>query len=479
MHFFFITLDLVDSKRIPAVARSIFYSAALVSLAGVLQYLFRFHLLELWVKENPNIIRINSTFSDPNSLGTYLVTIGCFGIFAYLSKLSTARKLDIVLVAVIFAALVFTASRAAWGAAFLTLFIFPAALRKSSLNPSSHFRGPLLWIAKYGLYVAAIILVIVFVAAVIGNYADKRPGSLAKVALTTLNPRLPLDQILKGRVELWWIAIDVFKHYPVFGYGLGSVPKRSLSVPYLIAYPENTHNYFLQILAETGILGFLLFCAVIFVVFRIATRRIQFAKTDEFVITYGLLFGLLAFLLTSQTGHPLLLLKLQLIFWGFIGILFVESNSDNNLTVRFPRIPFILLLVILPLLGISQIRSILDSRHIPSYEYGYYAWETDIGRKTYRWTGKEAISIMEAHGNVLSFYLRNFNPDVKKRPMLTSIYLNDELLETVTFSDTDWKQVKYLLPGLKTTGTYDFYELNRRAPSSHGIRTIKGSLELP
>ena len=67
--FFFISLDVLNSEtKIRRAASTIFYSALLVSILGLLQYGFHFRLLAFWLKENPNLIRINSTMDDPNSL---------------------------------------------------------------------------------------------------------------------------------------------------------------------------------------------------------------------------------------------------------------------------------------------------------------------------------------------------------------------------------------------------------------------------
>lgn len=55
-----------------------------------------------------------------------------------------------------------------------------------------------------------------------------------------------------GRTKMWAIAIDYFKQNPIIGLGWGRFSAVNL-------HEWNAHNIYLQILAETGIVGFLVF----------------------------------------------------------------------------------------------------------------------------------------------------------------------------------------------------------------------------
>ena len=62
--------------------------------------------------------------------------------------------------------------------------------------------------------------------------------------------------ILNGREGLWKIALDMFNSNPFFGQGFGSYAEYSAD---LDAITTSAHNYYLQVLAELGIVGLVLY----------------------------------------------------------------------------------------------------------------------------------------------------------------------------------------------------------------------------
>lgn len=66
-----------------------------------------------------------------------------------------------------------------------------------------------------------------------------------------------------GRFDLWEQAIDMWLESPVFGSGMSSFYDR---------YHGAVHNSYLQVLAETGLVGFLLYLMVIVTAVRIGRR---------------------------------------------------------------------------------------------------------------------------------------------------------------------------------------------------------------
>ena len=77
------------------------------------------------------------------------------------------------------------------------------------------------------------------------------------------------NRIFVHRPELFRAAWFIFVKYPLFGVGQGNFLSRSFDYEltqstYLVAYQgDNAHNYFLQTLAETGLVGALTFAAVL------------------------------------------------------------------------------------------------------------------------------------------------------------------------------------------------------------------------
>ncbi|MFC1677019.1 O-antigen ligase family protein [Planctomycetota bacterium] len=68
-----------------------------------------------------------------------------------------------------------------------------------------------------------------------------------------------VEQGASGRFDLWKQAISMFFKSPIWGNGLGS---------YFSVYGKVTHNTYVQLLAETGVIGAVLYCFVIFLALR-------------------------------------------------------------------------------------------------------------------------------------------------------------------------------------------------------------------
>jgi O-antigen ligase len=76
-----------------------------------------------------------------------------------------------------------------------------------------------------------------------------------------------------GRTALWTVAQRMIEAHPVDGVGIGNFPLRSVDFlvrpgalnndSYVVEEPLEAHNIYLQLLAETGIVGFLLFAGVV------------------------------------------------------------------------------------------------------------------------------------------------------------------------------------------------------------------------
>lgn len=111
-------------------------------------------------------------------------------------------------------------------------------------------------------------------------------------------------EITNGRIWFWEYALEQFKEHPIFGLGWGgfkhsyftAIGHYSSTSQYV-----DTHNTFLQILCEQGIVGILLFAGAVFGTFFITWKRLQtWRKTNasvpaEWTYRYALSLGIQAF----------------------------------------------------------------------------------------------------------------------------------------------------------------------------------------
>jgi len=163
---------------------------------------------------------------------------------------------------------------------------------------------------------------ILAVIAIISLYAKVQHKSIAKkillpivaisiliLTLITVIPeaatpfmRLTLDgggDITSGRSHLYSVAIELFKEKPILGWGLGS---------FAGFQDMGTHNVYLQLLCETGIIGALVFVLILVSNLLVVNKAIKnYSLQNRNTDTY-LLFSLyvqIFYIAYGMTGNPL------------------------------------------------------------------------------------------------------------------------------------------------------------------------------
>ena len=216
-------------------------------------------------------LKINSTLSDPNDLAFLLLTTLSFsmalltGRTGWLNRLIGATCVPAVLVAI-----TYTQSR---GAVLGVLAVF----------------------ATYGLLFvrSKTVLIIVGLAGIIALYLAM--GIAERMSRAA--PADGLDPSAAGRLVFWITALKAALLHPVTGVGLANFSWFN----YLqTGQYMNTHNTWLQVLAETGIPGLVLFVLMIARAFRTSLRAhriLSAAKIRSPVqpVAYGLVAAIAGF----------------------------------------------------------------------------------------------------------------------------------------------------------------------------------------
>lgn len=156
-------------------------------------------------------------------------------------------------------------------------------------------------VIKIGLLLSILIVILIFVfpesAAPILRFIARQNG----------------DQT-SGRIPLYINAIGLFKQRPLLGWGSGS---------FAFLYGIGTHNIYLQLLAENGILGFLLFSSIIVFNLSNTIKKLRlYCSSNTNDSNVYLLFSLyiqLFFIVYGITGNPL--------NDGFILIIYLTASS--------------------------------------------------------------------------------------------------------------------------------------------------------
>ena len=323
--YFFLTNNLRSRDSIVKAVTVILISSAVVAGYGIFQYFTGFHLLPYWVRANPNLARINSTFLSPHSLGAYLLlTIFLVGCFLW-TQTGWKRLPLALLLGGLGLCLIFSAARSAWfslllvSAGVLVVGLVGRAVISLKKEPMGKYRRKI--IIAFLIFLS-IFLISTLSLAIKSNLRTGREQSYYQVLLSTLNPSNSLNNILKGRIDFWKAAVKMVREKPVLGQGIGSYYWR-LPVYYGRSIQENAHSYYLQTWAELGTLGLAVFVWILVVILRSGIKLLLQVKERywKFLIL-GLTSGILGFLLICLADHPLVSLEMQFVFWSFVGILF-------------------------------------------------------------------------------------------------------------------------------------------------------------
>jgi O-antigen ligase len=265
----------------------------------------------------------------------------------------------------------------------------------------------------------------------------------AAAALWVLSPQgrniNPSSAVLI-RFDMARVALTLAADNPVFGVGLGQffdLAGTYTTIP-LYRTGENAHNNFLQVLAELGVPGLLLFLLVIGSAIRQGWRR-----SMPFDPQSGMLTGLLAFLATCIGGHPLLVLHAAYPFWLAIGVMGASGEARPGSR----RLALITLLAVALLAGSLPFRAAAAVRaaNLENTSIGFSIWHRDSGGLRYRWAGGRSSFFVPASARAVRIPLRH-GPEAPD-PIEVRILLDGREANRVRLSaNRGWQNVLLLIP---------------------------------
>lgn len=155
------------------------------------------------------------------------------------------------------------------------------------------------------------------------------------------------------RLEFWSNTIESIKENPIFGIGLGNWKIKSIYYykDKLIEYtvPYHAHNDFLQISAEVGIIGFILFYLFngCLLVYKIRKGEVVKQKNLLFLLTLSIGIFLLDSNLNFPLARPIIIINLLII---------ISTTFDWTKDYKKPiKINKLIISIIILILGISSI----------------------------------------------------------------------------------------------------------------------------
>lgn len=256
-------------------------------------------------------IRANAFAASPMSLAGFL-SIMIPGMFILVLKSDDIKEKTIfsIVFSLSLIALVANATRGAWIASLISIIL-----------ATIFYFDNIKIILKYLLVIIAIILITV----ANNDEVKTRINSITDFSY----------QSNSERVLLWKSSYNMFKDKPIFGIGLGQFTAKYQSEYILPEAKErklgHAHNNFMQMLGETGLIGFLGFCTM-FSYFMFSVFR--FWKKDGEVVSLIILSGTVGLLIQGLTEFNFGNSAVMKLYWFFMGLTlqyyFIKKKLDKE-----------------------------------------------------------------------------------------------------------------------------------------------------
>lgn len=162
-----------------------------------------------------------------------------------------------------------------------------------------------------------------------------------------------------GRIGFWLNALDYVSQHPIFGCGLGNW--KLVSIPYVkettneLIVPYHAHNDFVEMTADLGIPGGILFVALFVILLIYFLRHWASTATIKFklIVVFSFL-ALVPYFVDAFLNFPAERPATQILFSFIMASISVSylnvksSNVDFRKNVLSRILPFVFLLVLLP-----------------------------------------------------------------------------------------------------------------------------------
>ncbi len=301
--YIIIILMIVPAMGLSAYASKAFLTASSVEVKNALSMLKLFS-------------RFGATFSNPNYFATFLLypLCICFAGLAFLNIKFWKKIIYFILPSALFGvAFVGTFSRSAWIAlVFSYLFIF------------SYFKNKRYWITGF-LAIFTVLAIILFQTAFFQSFLLRLTSIFAGKA----------DPSTATRFFLISGGIQMFLNSYFLGVGYESFPveyMKYLPPGQQLGYVHECHTLPVEILAELGLVGILLFGIIFYKTFKIAIQSIPQIE-DNFYRT--LQIGLVAFLIGLHINFLFMPGgMLNNFMWINIGLIFGIKKIANRETLN-------------------------------------------------------------------------------------------------------------------------------------------------
>ena len=276
---YYLTVNAVRSKsQLYGLICGMLFAGVAVAAYGIYQHIFGFAEGTTWTDTQmfeDIATRVVSTFDNPNVLGEYLLLLIPIAAGYILSRPGSANKaMSLIVTALLSVCMIYTYSRGNWIGLMVAILLF-----------FMFYDGRIVWLG---------VIFALFVPMLLPQNVITRFMSIGDTA----------DTSTSYRVYIWMGSIAMLRDYWISGIGLGSEAFNMIYPFYSYSgiVAPHTHNLYLQIITENGVVGLVVFVALILMYYRMSISAIVRIKGDRMLkatIT-GLAAGMFGYLVQGM-----------------------------------------------------------------------------------------------------------------------------------------------------------------------------------
>jgi len=264
----------------------------------------------------------------------------------------------------------------------------------------------------------------------------------------------------ESRLKLWKAALLMFLDNPVLGAGLG---RYTYFFPDYYSYETSqaqfdtlflrkhywsefgtlrvdAHNYYLNFLAERGLVGLLSLCALLG---SAGYALISFKRSGPSLVKSGMAasfaLALTALLVHAMFNYVFNVRPFQLFFWISLAILGKMIYPYFEFTIPKRKMVYAAFSVLS--LGLIFQMFLIWSRPVnPNYFNGFYQWEKQADGEKARWMGRKAVLNVKVDGDSLILPVSTPLPGLDKNPQKLTLWFGDYKTEEI-FNGGGWRKI--------------------------------------
>jgi len=330
--YFVVTNNISNKQQVNRILNALIIVGSLFGVYGIFQY--NGIDLPLWVR-NVGRQQVFGLFGNVNYFAEYLIVPLPIAISLFFTSRNKFKKcLLFIGILAMGTALMFTFTRGsylAFGSALIVMFFLFLISRDINFIKN-----------KKNIFIIIIAAVIIVTSIFFIPSPLNKPGTVIFKIKSRLSPTILTQGIgIKRRITTWKFTTLMIKDRPFIGAGIGTFKYNTLKYQaiffdqgqnrslYVHGFATKTHNEYLQLWAELGIIGLGIF---IWLIINYFSYGLRFLKRSKNIYNQGMVIGFMgvvvAILFDGIFGFPLHLIATVILFWLSIGLTMVVGNSE-------------------------------------------------------------------------------------------------------------------------------------------------------